>query len=267
MAERLDVALVARGVSESRTKAQRRISQGDVWVNGICVTKTSHPVSTDDEIVLAGGSDDVGRGAVKLRAALTQWDCDVAGRQVLDIGASTGGFTEVLLTAGAAQVVALDVGHGQLHPRLREDPRFRALDGVNIKGVTPVWWESVGGGDIDFIVADVSFVSLTHVLPPVVALWGLVPWVVLVKPQFEVGRTHISGGIARDPLDHERALATVLRCAEGLGLECGGIIESPITGEAGNREYLCWLTPTTSENPPQWSERIHHLSRAGRNIQ
>jgi len=257
---RLDSALVARGIAESRTKAQRRIAGGDVLVNGVTRTKPATPVADSDVLTMEGGSDYVGRGALKLHAALETWGIHPADLRCVDIGASTGGFTEVLLAAKAKSVVALDVGHNQLHASLRDDSRVTSLEGVNIRHVTPQWWREQGGGSTDLVVVDVSFISLTHVLPPAVSVWPGASWVVLVKPQFEVGRTSISRGLSVNPDDHESAVSQVLRCASELGLFLHGVMASPITGELGNREYLCWFTPTALENPPQWGAEIHSLT-------
>jgi 23S rRNA (cytidine1920-2'-O)/16S rRNA (cytidine1409-2'-O)-methyltransferase len=257
---RLDSALVARGIAQSRTKAQRRIAEGDVSLNGVVNAKPATPVTDSDVITMAGGHDYVGRGALKLRTALEEWGINAEDLLCVDIGASTGGFTEVLLAAKAQSVLALDVGHDQLHPSLRDDPRVTSLEGVNIRHVTPQWWEQQGGGSPDLIVADVSFISLTHVLPPAVSVWPGASWVVLVKPQFEVGRTSISGGLSINPDDHESAVSQVLDCATELGLYLRGVLASPITGERGNREYLCWFTPAPLENPPEWGEEIHALT-------
>ena len=259
-AQRLDSALVARGLVPSRTKAQRRIAQGDVAVNGAPAHKASRQVTLLDEVTLSGGEDYVGRGAHKLRAALDEWAISADGFGCVDIGASTGGFTQVLLEAGAKQVFAVDVGHDQLDPGLGQDPRVVSLEGINIRDVSLSWWDTLGAPVIDLIVVDVSFISLTQVLPPAAGLWVGASWVVLVKPQFEVGRTHISGGLALNPHDHATALTKILECAKGLGLGCEAMMASPITGEFGNREYLCLLTPTASKNPPEWGGRIHHLT-------
>jgi 23S rRNA (cytidine1920-2'-O)/16S rRNA (cytidine1409-2'-O)-methyltransferase len=257
---RLDIALVSRGLCESRTKAQRRIAQGDVALNGEVHTKPSTLVGTKDTLVLSGGQDFVGRGALKLAAAVAEWGLDPSGKVCVDIGASTGGFTEVLLRHGAKTVVSLDVGHDQLHPSLREDPRVVWRDGVNIRHVTAKWWEDLHQESPELIVVDVSFLSLKQVLSPAVRVWPSADWVALVKPQFEVGRTKISGGLSVNPDDHARVLEGILEHALDLGLHCRGIMVSPITGEVGNREYLCWLSPTAAENPPEWGAEIHDLT-------
>ena len=257
---RLDQALVALGLSESRTKAQRRIAAGDVLVNGVVEIKPSQRVAESDTLDIEGGADYVGRGALKMEAALSKWPISPVGKLCVDIGASTGGFTEVLLSRGARHVIALDVGHGQLHPSLDADLRVTRCDGVNIRDVNRQWWDGVSGEAPELIVVDVSFVSLTHVFPPAVALWPEAEWIALVKPQFEVGRTQITGGIAENPDDHEHAVQAVLEHARGLGLNVRGVMASPVTGEAGNREYLCWLSPTAEENPPEWGQEIHRLT-------
>lgn len=257
---RLDQALVSRGLCESRTKAQRRIAAGDVVVNGVIQKKPSFEVSPLDDLVVEGGVDFVGRGALKLQAALSHWPVSPRGKLCVDIGASTGGFTEVLLAHGAEHVVAVDVGHNQLHPSLDGDQRVTRCDGVNIREVTQDWWASVSAFPPEIIVVDVSFVSLTKVFPAAVAVWPEADWVALIKPQFEVGRTKITGGIAENPDDHESALHAVLDNARALGLRTRGVMASPVSGEAGNREYLCWLSPTAQENPPEWGREIHRLT-------
>lgn len=260
---RLDQALVRAGLAESRTKAQRLIAQGLISVNGTVRTKGSFDVADSDALENAGAQDYVGRAALKLKAALETWNIQVSGVSCLDIGASTGGFTEVLLEHGASRVVALDVGTGQLHARLRSDSRVIALEGVNARELTPERWVDLGIPHVSLIVADVSFISLTHILPAVIVCAPLASWVVLIKPQFEVGREHVSGGIVTKPEDQERAIRRVVDCASDAGLFIAGLMASPITGEAGNREYLCWLTSKKPANQTQWSQEIHDLAHSG----
>jgi 23S rRNA (cytidine1920-2'-O)/16S rRNA (cytidine1409-2'-O)-methyltransferase len=262
MSQRLDQVLVQLGLVDSRTKAQRRISAGDVLVDGVVVWKPSAPVGPNAAVQLVGGKEYVSRGGTKLDAALEKFEVSVSGLRVLDVGASTGGFTEVCLNRGARHVVALDVGHAQIHESLRNDSRVTVFEGVNARHLTPEWWEHNQGGSIDLVVIDVSFISLTHVIPPVVATVGVVPWVCLVKPQFEVGRTRIAGGIATNPADHETAVAQVVACVEAKGLQLSAMMVSPITGESGNREYLCWFEPTSSSNQTQWTRTIHELTHS-----
>lgn len=259
---RLDQALVSRGLVESRTKAQRRIDAGDVSVDGVVHTKHALPVGDDTTIELRGGEDYVGRGAYKLVGALDHWGISVDGTRALDLGASTGGFTQVLLERGAKTVVAIDVGHGQLHPSLISDERVTLCEGINVRYIDSDWWASVGVGGVEWVVADLSFISLTYVFQPVTAVVGPASWITLVKPQFEVGRTGVTEGIATDSAGHAAAITGVVASAEASGLYLAGVTASPITGEAGNREYLCWFTPTGGRNQTQWSEQIHHVTHS-----
>jgi len=259
---RLDSALVARGLVDSRTKAQRRIRGGDVTVEGIVVTKTSHEVADDIAIEISGAPDYVGRGALKLLAALEEWDIDPSGMLALDIGASTGGFTQVLLERGASRIVAIDVGHDQLHSLLRDDPRVDSFDGTNVRDITRDWWQREVGLMPSLIVSDVSFISLTQIIPGVVEVLGGCDWIALIKPQFEVGKGGVKEGIVTNPELRASAMESVLECAVTVGLQTRGLMASPITGESGNQEYLCWLSPTHGRNPPQWSEQIHQLAHS-----
>jgi 23S rRNA (cytidine1920-2'-O)/16S rRNA (cytidine1409-2'-O)-methyltransferase len=258
--QRLDTAVVSRGLAETRTKAQRRIRAGDVRVNGQLVLSVSHKVSDDDVLTRDGGADYVGRGAHKLKAALEQWNLELEGCCVLDLGASTGGFTQVALDNGATRVIALDVGHGQLHPRLAADSRVESFEGINARLMDATWWQEQVGVSPQWVVADLSFVSLTQIIAPVRAAIGDAGWIVLVKPQFEVGRTKVQGGLVYDRDDHEAAVMSVLEHAATQGLSCHGVMASPITGEGGNQEYLCWLSPTLGRNPTQWSQQVHLLT-------
>jgi 23S rRNA (cytidine1920-2'-O)/16S rRNA (cytidine1409-2'-O)-methyltransferase len=259
---RLDNAIVLRGLVESRTKAKRRLAAGDVVVNGVVTSKPSMLVKESDTIEVQGGVDPVGRGALKLAPALDQWGIDPHSRTCLDLGASTGGFTEVLLGLGAQQVVALDVGRDQLHPRIAKDPRVLQRDGVNAKELTVAVWAEIGVDNVSLVVADLSFISLTQIISPVVSAVGLCDWVCLIKPQFEVGRERISEGIAKQADSHDKAILAVLAHARESGLHSAGIMRSPITGEAGNTEYLCWLSPTERGNQTQWSLDIHTLTHS-----
>ena len=243
MRTRLDQLLVARGFAPSRERARAVILAGQVTVNGAPVSKAGSMVDPTADVVLRTPDHPwVGRGGVKLAAALEAFAIDPAGWLALDIGASTGGFTDVLLQRGARRVVALDVGHGQLDWRLRTDPRVVAIEGANARHLRP--------DDLpddlrafDLIVIDVSFISLRHivpVLPPLLASTGRV--VVLVKPQFEAGREEVGkGGIVRDPAIHARVVDDVARWAAAVGLERVGMSPSPIEGAEGNREFLMHL--------------------------
>jgi 23S rRNA (cytidine1920-2'-O)/16S rRNA (cytidine1409-2'-O)-methyltransferase len=241
---RLDVLLVERGLTPSRERSRALILAGQVRVDGAPATKAGALVPRDAEIVLAVPDHPyVSRGGVKLAAALDRFGIDVTGRSALDIGASTGGFTDVLLRRGAAHVTALDVGHGQLAWTLRTDPRVTVLERVNARTLTPNALPPEHQ-PFGFISIDVSFISLELILPvvpPLLAPAGDV--VALVKPQFEAGRTEVGrGGIVRDPAVRGRAVAKVLRAADALGLSAAGAMESPIEGTEGNREFLVHFT-------------------------
>jgi len=259
---RLDSALVTRGLVDSRTKAQRRIHAGDVLVDGVVVTKMSWNVDEGAHIEVTGSPDYVGRGARKLVAALDEWGIDPTGLLAVDIGASTGGFTQVLLERGAARVIAIDVGHGQLHPNLAGDSRVDSHEGFNIRDITSSWWSERVGHKPGLITIDVSFISLTQVIPVVVEALGHCDWIALVKPQFEVGKGGVKEGIVTNPDLRESALMAVLEAAVESGLGVRALMASPITGESGNTEFLCWLSPTHGRNPPQWSEHIHQLAHS-----
>jgi 23S rRNA (cytidine1920-2'-O)/16S rRNA (cytidine1409-2'-O)-methyltransferase len=237
---RLDQLLVERGLAESRTRAQALVMAGLVRVEGAVADKPGRSVPPDARVELEAPEHPwVSRGGVKLAAALDAFGIDPSGRSCLDVGASTGGFTHVLLERGAARVVALDVGHGQLDWRLRNDPRVEVREGVNARHVRP----GDLPGPFGLVVADVSFISLRLVLPALVPL--LAPGadlVALVKPQFEAGKGQVGrGGVVRDEAVREAAIAGVLTAARGLGLSCLGRIASPIPGPAGNVEELVHL--------------------------
>ncbi|GAA2174736.1 TlyA family rRNA (cytidine-2'-O)-methyltransferase [Agrococcus versicolor] len=234
MSDRLDQALAARGLARSRTHAQRLVAAGAVRVDGRVATKPSAAVEAE---ALLEVDDDgwVSRAAGKLLAALDAFGVDPAGRDALDVGASTGGFTQVLLARGARHVTALDVGHGQF--RVPLDDRITLLEGVNVRDLTPPLHPMPS-----LIVADVSFISLVHVLPPVRAVaTDDADWLVLVKPQFEVGRGRVRGGIVDDAEARADAIDQVLAAAWSLGLGTAGIAASPVVGTHGNREFLAHL--------------------------
>ncbi|MEE1296786.1 MAG: TlyA family RNA methyltransferase [Bifidobacterium sp.] len=240
MADRLDVALVTAGVAGSRTHAQRLIRDGLVRVDGTAATKPAMKVGPGARLEVDDPDGYVSRGAYKLVGAFDAFGPDglpsPEGLDCLDIGASTGGFCDVLLRRGASHVIALDVGHGQLDPRIAGDPRIIEMSGVNIRDVEP--------GDLAYapamVVSDVSFISLTYVLPVIARIAAPGAWVVLlVKPQFEVGRAGLDRhGIVTDPALRERALAKVVGCARECGLTVAATTDSPIEGTHGNHEYL-----------------------------
>lgn len=238
--ERIDKLLVERGLTDSRTKAQAMIMAGIVLVNEQRVTKPSELILPSSHIRIKGADDPasryVGRGGVKLEAALREFGLKVHDLVCLDVGASTGGFTDCLLQHGARQVVALDVGHNQIDWKLRTDSRVEVREGINARHLTPENFST----KFDLIVMDVSFISATKIMPALVPLLthnGRL--ITLIKPQFEVGRAEVGkGGIVRDPGKHARVIEEVNAAARELGLQTTKVIESPIQGADGNREFL-----------------------------
>jgi 23S rRNA (cytidine1920-2'-O)/16S rRNA (cytidine1409-2'-O)-methyltransferase len=238
--ERIDKLLVERGLADSRTKAQAMVMAGVVLVDEQRVEKPSQQIDPNAAIRIKGGDDPtsryVGRGALKLEAALREFQIDVAGLTCLDVGASTGGFTDCLLQHGARCVVAIDVGHNQIDWRLRNDPRVEVREGVNARYLKPQEFET----KFDLAVMDVSFISATKVLPaivPLLAEGGAI--VTLIKPQFEVGRGEVGGGgVVRDAAKRARVVEEVNAAARSLGLKVVNVIESPIAGAEGNVEFL-----------------------------
>ena len=246
--ERLDVAVVARGITESRSKAQSLIRAGSIAVNKTVQTKAGFPVRPEDEVCLIGEKMPyVSRGGLKLEAALRAFSPDVNGKCCLDIGASTGGFTDCLLQNGAKCVCAMDVGHGQLHRMLWDDPRVQSLEGKNIRDFTP---EEIGYLP-DFVCCDVSFISLTAVLP---AVSRCMPQggecVLLIKPQFEAGKKNVGkNGIVRDRKVHTETVLRVLEACRSVGIAPLGLCRSPITGGDGNTEYLLYGKKQETPSP------------------
>jgi len=240
---RLDAELVRRGLARSREQAAELIAAGCVAVSGQTAGKTATQVGQDAAITLrdAGGvAEYASRGGRKLAGALSAFaGIAVAGRRCLDAGASTGGFTDVLLRAGAAHVVAVDVGYGQLAWPLRGDPRVTVLDRVNVRALRPEQVAPAPG----MVTADLSFISLALVLPALAACAAAdADFVLLVKPQFEVGKGRVgAGGVVRDPALREEAVAAVADAALGIGLGARGVTASPLPGPSGNVEYFLWL--------------------------
>jgi 23S rRNA (cytidine1920-2'-O)/16S rRNA (cytidine1409-2'-O)-methyltransferase len=244
---RLDAELVRRGLVASRAEAQAAIAEQRVLVNGAVAEKAARMVAAGDAVVVSGPPPRfVGRGGDKLDAALDRFGIDVHDLRVLDVGASTGGFTDALLARGAAEVVALDVGHGQLHPRLRADERVTVLERTNVRSVTA----ATIGGRVDAVVVDVSFISLALVIPRLVGLCQPgSPMVLLVKPQFEAGREEVSRGrgVITDPAIHVRVQDEVESALVAAGCTVRAWMESPIHGSAGNREFLVHATAPAGE--------------------
>ena len=240
MRARLDVEMARRGLADSRESARRLVMAGRVRVNSQLAAKADLKVDTDSEIsVLPGGPEYASRGGHKLAAAIEHFKIDVHGRHALDVGASTGGFTDVLLQRGAAMVVALDVGYGQIADKLRHDRRVIVMDRTNIRNLTRADLPYAP----DLVVIDTSFISLRLVLPAVLGLTAPAAEIVaLVKPQFEVGKGKVGkGGVVRDEALRARTLASITAFAREIGLDPIGSIESPIRGPAGNVEYLLLL--------------------------
>jgi 23S rRNA (cytidine1920-2'-O)/16S rRNA (cytidine1409-2'-O)-methyltransferase len=240
---RLDTELVRRGLARSREQAAELIAAGRVAVGGQAAAKAATQVGQDAAITIAdavAGPEYASRGGRKLEGALAAFaDLAVAGRRCLDAGASTGGFTDVLLRAGAAEVVAVDVGYGQLAWSLRSDPRVTVLDRLNVRQLTP---EQVAPAP-RLVTADLSFISLTLVLPALAACAAPdADFVLLVKPQFEVGKGNVgTGGVVRDPALRAAAVESVAAAALQVGLGVAGIVASPLPGPSGNVEYFLWL--------------------------
>ncbi|MGH8776982.1 MAG: TlyA family RNA methyltransferase [Jiangellaceae bacterium] len=242
---RLDAELVRRGLARSREQATSLIADGRVSIGGRVAAKPATGIGPDDPIVVADSQrpdDYVSRGGHKLAGALDVFEPEglsVEGRRCLDAGASTGGFTDVLLRRGAARVVAVDVGYGQLAWSLRSDPRVAVVDRTNVRELT----SDVVGEPVELVVADLSFISLRLVLGPLVAC--AVPhadFVVMVKPQFEVGRDQVGrGGVVRDPDQRADAVRSVATAAGDAGLGVAGVTASPLPGPSGNVEYFLWL--------------------------
>lgn len=260
---RLDAAMAARGLARSRTNASHLISAGLVTVDGKPVVKPSHPVHDGSEIAVAPSDHYVSRAAHKLIGALDGFGVDPAGLLCLDVGASTGGFTQVLLERGARHVIALDVGHGQLAASIRQDPRVAVIEGVNARYLTAAELAETTGIERvpTLVVGDLSFISLRTVLPALVATVGLESdYVLLVKPQFEVGRTGIREGIVRSAGLRVDAVNDVLWAAWDLGLGTAGVLPSPIAGNSGNREYLVWLSARVGTNPSEWMKQVSAIA-------
>lgn len=258
MTTRLDTELVRRGLARSRRHAGELIAAGRVTVDGRPARRSATSVGPDDGVSVAADDDPgyASRAGHKLAGALDALpQLDVTGRACLDAGASTGGFTDVLLRRGARTVCAVDVGHDQLVAWLRDDPRVEVREGVNVR--------ALAAGDVEpapaLVVADLSFISLTLVLPALVAVAAPdADLLVMVKPQFEVGRERLgSGGVVRDAALRADAVVTVARAAAELGLAVRGVVTSPLPGPSGNVEYFLWLRPDTAPQVP--TEQIERV--------
>lgn len=255
--ERLDVLLVSKGFFNSRENAKRHIMEGIVLVDNVPVDKAGTKVNVDSEIRIKGDiMPYVGRGGFKLEKALSAFSLDIRDKIMADIGASTGGFTDCALQHGASKVYAIDVGTNQLDWKLRSDPRVINLEKTNIKQVTA----DMLGEQVDFVATDISFISVTKIIPAVqLILKDSGPLVILIKPQFEAGREKVGkGGVVKDPAVHEEVILSTLAAFEASGLYACDLTWSPIKGGSGNIEFLACLR----RDPPQLritSEHIHGI--------
>lgn len=247
---RLDVLLVESGRAASRERARALILAGRVLVNEQKIDKPGAAVGADSAIRMLGEDlPYVSRGGLKLAAALDRWKIQLKDRACLDVGASTGGFTDCLLQHGAGHVTAIDTGFGQIAMKLRNDPRVRLMERTNARLLRPGALAQPGMPDLTLLVMDVSFISATLLLQPVLAAApALADGVILVKPQFEAGRGNVGkGGIVRDPAVHQLAIDRVAACITGLGWAVVESIPSPITGAEGNREFLLWMQRSSQD--------------------
>jgi 23S rRNA (cytidine1920-2'-O)/16S rRNA (cytidine1409-2'-O)-methyltransferase len=238
--QRLDQALLERGLVESRQKAQGLILAGEVSVNGNCVSKAGFLISAEDQISIKTGKSFVSRGGLKLAGALDAFPVMegwLRDKVVLDLGASTGGFTQVLLEKKIQAIYALDVGYGQLHPKLASDPRVKVLDRKNARQITLELFTDFGAPD--FFTADLSFISLTKILPVIKEIFPLLPGLILIKPQFELERDKNIKGVVKNWQYRMEAIRRVAQEAVFLGYQIAGIASSPILGPKGNQEF--WM--------------------------
>ena len=259
---RIDVYLTERGYAPSRQRARAMIEAGNVTVDGRTVTKPSYPIGEGEHTVtVINDLPYVSRGGLKLAAALDAFAISVEGMRTLDVGASTGGFTDCLLQHGAARVYAVDAGEGQLVPRLLEDERVVSLEKTNARELT---LEAIGGHEVDLIVMDVSFISATYILPRFPHLLRCRGHAVcLIKPQFEVGRSMLGkGGIVKEPAAHRYAVERVLDSAVSVGLIPVGLSASPVTGGDGNREFLVHFRYGTEPVKALAASRITEITGA-----
>ena len=262
--ERLDRALAHVGLARSRSHAASLIDEGRVTLNARPATKSGQRVSPGDVLLVAGSDHYVSRAAHKLISALDTFAVDPAGRLALDLGASTGGFTQVLLERGARMVQAIDVGHGQIDAALRADPNVRLVEGCNARDLSAERLAGLTGitERPTLVVADLSFISLTLILPAIAATAAdTADLLLLIKPQFEVGRTGVRDGIVVAPERRSQAIRTVLAAAANLGYHVHGLERSPIVGGSGNIEYLVHFQREPAPNPTEWEGRLSALTR------
>jgi 23S rRNA (cytidine1920-2'-O)/16S rRNA (cytidine1409-2'-O)-methyltransferase len=266
---RIDLLLIERGLARSRGHAADLVKAKRVLIGNRELTKPSQSVSVDSEITVVPADEYVSRAGLKLKGALDAFgELEVVGKTCLDVGASTGGFTDVLLRHGAARVVAIDVGHEQFAPELLDNPRVQSFEGINARELTLSELRELTSDpklEIDLVVADLSFISLTLVLPALAKVAPSADFLLLIKPQFEVGKQSLSAsGVVSDHRLRAFAMKQVVDCCHELGLGVLGLEKSELPGTHGNIEYLLWISTTVAPNRSKWTERIEQLAREGK---
>lgn len=259
---RLDAELVNRGLSPTRSQAVQLIERDRVRVDGKLAKKASQKVATDSLVHVVPGADFVSRAGHKLAHALQAFGIDVREKYCFDVGASTGGFTDCLLQNGASAVLAIDVGHEQMNPTIASNPKVVSLEGINIREATSDSLARYISKPIDLVVMDLSFISATMALANVVDIAPRADLIILIKPQFEAGKTSLNAsGLVTAWKDRLSAIVGVIDAARELRYRVLGLELSPMTGTHGNQEYLLWISPSEHKDTTQWSERITELVR------
>lgn len=268
---RADIALVERGLARSRNHASSLIEANRVYVDGREVKKSSQNIDENSELVVLDAVEYVSRAGHKLARALDNFgELDVKGRTALDVGSSTGGFTDVLLRRGVRRVVALDVGHDQLVPELEDNPNVFSIEGFNARDLSFEKLSKIIGTNVDehyfdLVVADVSFISLTLVLPAMISVAPNADFVLLIKPQFEVGKESLhASGIVNDHRLRAQAIAQVVDCADEHGFGVRDLVRSELPGTHGNIEYVLWISAQKQRNQSQWNSKIEQLAKEGK---
>lgn len=265
---RVDVALVERGLARSRNQASALVESGRVYADGREVSKSSKDVDDETKLIVLEAVDYVSRAGHKLASALDLFaEIDPVGKVALDVGASTGGFTDVLLRRGVDRVVAIDVGHEQMVPELAANSRVVSIEGFNARDLSPETLRAELGElpVFDIVVADLSFISLTLVLDAMFSVAPSADYVLLVKPQFEVGKTSLNAkGIVNDHRLRAQSIIGVMEHANKLGLGIQGVVRSNLPGTHGNIEYVLWMNSRSKSFPSEWFERVEELAREGR---
>jgi 23S rRNA (cytidine1920-2'-O)/16S rRNA (cytidine1409-2'-O)-methyltransferase len=265
---RVDVALVERGLARSRNQASALVESGRVYADGREVNKSSKDIDDETKLIVLEAVDYVSRAGHKLASALDVFaEIDPVGKIALDVGASTGGFTDVLLRRGVAHVVAIDVGHDQMVPDLLENPRVTCIEGFNARDLSTDTLRAQFGKvpEFELVVADLSFISLTLVLDAMVSVAPHADFVLLVKPQFEVGKTSLNAkGIVNDHRLRAQSIMGVMEHASKLGLGVHGVVKSDLPGTHGNIEYILWMSARSKSFPSEWNQRVEDLAREGR---